>query len=220
MLGLPVRAALAILLVGALLLSAQQPPRVELTSPNEADCLTMNFEYRILTLNEKEIGCVAEFHDLQNNFAAILTCAIQDKPHPFGEELDFVCIDHWRILDLTTGEHWRLIAPYFDEHFSSPSFLGHFVAFWGLHREFNDDPLTAYAIVFDWKNGELVQREYAGVAGMETDDPHYLPRPQWLERKDEFIVQFDLSQLDFNFGRRTLTLPIPRELLGGKRPPN
>jgi hypothetical protein len=167
----------------------------------------------MLKVAQQSVGCIVEFHPLNDKHAAILSCTIFDEPHPVGEELNYVCIDHWRILNLKTGDSYRFEAPQFDEYFSSPAFSGELVAYWGLHREYENDPLTGHAMVFHWPSRTLLRHSWAGVAGRATDSRHYLAPPKWSTTDRGMSVRFDLSALDFTFRGKELVITLPERLV-------
>jgi hypothetical protein len=169
-----------------------QSPRIHFTEPQMGDCSMFGFEFRIMTLNDKEIGCVASYDELGNNFAAILSCVLEPDRESDHSNAVSACTSDWQILNLETAEHKTLEAPDFNHYFSSPSFQREYVAYWGFAPNPQEGSgALLYTIVFDWKHQRLLERKLVGSERLETDNPYHFRPPEWIEEDSGTRAEFD-----------------------------
>jgi len=160
----------------------QQPQNLKarLSAPQRASFGPYGGEIRILTVEGKEIGCVADYQDLPDDLAAIQTCTA-------SEEVEALyAIEDWRVVNLATGEQRVLELPRFDAPMSSPAFRRSYVAYWGFDRE----SAKGYAMVVNWKTGDILYQEPFDPRAI--DFPY--PPPQWVPEIEGTQVDFALSE--------------------------
>ena len=152
--------------------------KFDLTPHQEATCNGYGFSFQILTVGGTEIGCVGEYQELSEDYAAVFSCELFECEEFPWMECPIACFKDWSLLSLVNGELTHLDMPYFDHLYSSPSFWEQYVSYWGLSRDDPGNPaLDLYAMVFNWRTKTEIHRELIGTREIATDNPGHFGSP-------------------------------------------